>query len=144
MGSDWTLERIFDRCIPEPNCGCWLWLGGLTGAGYGSLGEEPFTAHAAAFFAAGKVRPDGWEIHHICDVRSCCNPDHLNALTVADHRALQRSLFCGKGHLLLGDNLSEYRDKSSRARRICKTCARANSARQVEKLRTMRTTMENA
>lgn len=36
-------ERILSRCIPEPNSGCWLWLGVLnatTGYGYVSCGRR--------------------------------------------------------------------------------------------------------
>ena len=32
----------------------------------------------------GPIAP-GWEVDHICQRRSCCNPEHLRCLTRADH-----------------------------------------------------------
>ena len=28
-------ERLWRNCIPEPNSGCWIWLGALGWRGYG-------------------------------------------------------------------------------------------------------------
>ena len=30
-------ERIESRISPEPNTGCWLWMGSITGNGYGNI-----------------------------------------------------------------------------------------------------------
>lgn len=30
--------------------------------------------------------PEGYEINHKCKNRACCNPSHLEMLTVAEHR----------------------------------------------------------
>ena len=32
--------------------------------------------------------PEGYEIDHICKVRSCCNRQHLRMLTVSDHKRI--------------------------------------------------------
>jgi hypothetical protein len=72
------LER---RTIPEPNSGCWLWLGGCTGRGYGTS-WDPFArrwaqAHRIAYrYLKGEI-PDGMCVCHACDNPLCCNPDHL-------------------------------------------------------------------
>jgi len=34
----------------------------------------------------GVTVPDGHEVDHMCRVRSCCNEDHLQLLTVSDHK----------------------------------------------------------
>ena len=32
-------ERFQDKYIPEPNSGCWLWIGSVGDDGYGNIGE---------------------------------------------------------------------------------------------------------
>jgi len=32
-----AIERFEKGYIPEPNTGCWIWLGGISTAGYGLL-----------------------------------------------------------------------------------------------------------
>jgi hypothetical protein len=78
----WTLDKMFARCVPEPNSGCWLWDGAWMSGGYGNVKVKgrAMTAHRLAFQLAGG---DGEErdICHRCDTPSCCNPDHLFAAT---------------------------------------------------------------
>lgn len=68
--------------------GCWLWIGSLTAAGYGHLrrpqGRYDY-AHRVAYELMNGSIPDGLVIDHLCRVRSCCNPDHLQAVTHAEN-----------------------------------------------------------
>lgn len=71
--------RFENKYIPEPNSGCWLWLGSITRLGYGMmhLKKKNRLAHRISYrFYKGPIAP-GMQVQHTCDVRCCVNPDHL-------------------------------------------------------------------
>lgn len=77
-------RRFWEKVAPEPNSGCWLWLGGLNDSGYGRMTigrNKNFRAHRWAYlFYVGSI-PPGLELDHKCRVRSCVNPAHLEPVT---------------------------------------------------------------
>lgn len=79
-----ALERFWIRVEPEPNTGCWLWSGTLYLGGYGRFTTETRSQQAAHRWAYEHYRgpiPEGLQLDHLCRVRSCVNPDHLEAVT---------------------------------------------------------------
>lgn len=86
-GADF-FDRYADRIMPEPNSGCWLWIGSQTGKGYGNLttGNRSAYAHRMAYEAVnGPGSASGWVVRHRCDNPCCCNPDHLLVGTHKDN-----------------------------------------------------------
>jgi hypothetical protein len=75
-----ALEQVLSRSVGEPNTGCMLWLGALTGRGYGAarVGEKVVEVHRlVASLQAGRALQRGEVVMHRCDVPTCVNPDHL-------------------------------------------------------------------
>jgi HNH endonuclease len=71
---------------------CWLWTGAKS-KGYGkfTIDGRQHQAHRLSFEMAGGTIPDGWAVHHLCEVKRCVRPDHLQVLDAGMHRAAHGS-----------------------------------------------------
>ena len=125
------IDRFEVKVIPEPNSGCWIWTGCITKDGYGRFhdGTRVRNAHTYSYEYHGGVIPDRFHVDHLCRVRHCVNPRHLEAVPPRINllRGMgwaglhSRRTHCPKGYLLLGDNCIIETDRGSSHRR-CRTC----------------------
>lgn len=86
-GFEEAKARLWRFITPEPNSGCWLWLGGTSGFGYGRMYFEGRMqpAHRVAYeLYVGPMAPDMHACHK-CDVACCVNPDHIFPGTRTDN-----------------------------------------------------------
>jgi len=123
----------------RPDLGpCWTWLGSKDGNGYGLLatgGGRCKRAHRISWEMAG--RPDlidGMHLDHLCRVRHCVRPDHLEQVTPAVN--ILRGVGAGatnavKTHCPQGHEYTEantYRwSNAPTVSRQCRTCLRGRS-----------------
>jgi hypothetical protein len=103
-GSTAPPERVNDltRYTVQPS-GCWLWAGALWPNGYGKTArpvEGTQIAHRAIYLASGREIPDGLDLDHLCRVRQCVNPEHLEPVSrsVNIWRGAQARKTCKRGH----------------------------------------------
>jgi hypothetical protein len=80
------LDYIKSKCIIDAN-GCWLWQGGLVhGYGKTSINNKTQRVHRVVYELVMGQISDDTNVLHKCDVRHCCNPEHLWLGTHYDNR----------------------------------------------------------
>lgn len=133
-------ERVLANISPEPNSGCWLWSGYTTASGYGQIrgGGTDTLAHRRVFEKYRGPVPVGMELDHLCRVRCCVNPDHLEVVTPKENtrRGITVALreikdHCPAGHEFTPENtygkVSPY--GTGTVYRTCKKCSNDRSRR---------------
>lgn len=83
-----ALHANMQAHVEETAGGCWLWTRRLDRDGYGQLAGpdgKQIAAHRLSYIRAKGPILDGLEIDHLCRVRRCINPDHLEAVTHAEN-----------------------------------------------------------
>jgi hypothetical protein len=81
------IERFLRKIEPVPS-GCWLWSGGTDPTGYGRFcvaDSRMSYAHRYSYEFFTSAIPTGYDIDHLCRVRNCVNPDHLEAVTRSEN-----------------------------------------------------------
>ena len=113
---------------------CWLWTSSITGHGYGYFwtGAANRPAHLWLYEHINGVVPPGLELDHLCAVKPCVRPSHIEAVTHrvncirADAGANMRiKTHCPRGHEY--DEVNTY-IKANDGGRDCRICTRRRGA----------------
>lgn len=83
---EWA-SRFWDKVDKDGHDGCWLWTDATSWNGYGRFytGSRVMSAHRLSYELAVGPIPDGLQIDHLCRVRACVNPAHLEPVTLAEN-----------------------------------------------------------
>jgi hypothetical protein len=128
---------IFSQVRIDPVTGCHVWIGYRNKEGYGRArfqGSKQMVHRIIWEYKNGPV-PEGLELDHICRNRSCCNPEHLRAVTA-------------QVNILASDNLCAQNARKTHCpkcggeysvnkigRRFCRPCFNKNYAAYVRRRR---------
>lgn len=132
------MARIEARMEPEPNSGCWIWLGATPwGRGYATMTihGKPRRVHTVMWEEKFGAPPPGLVPDHLCRVPRCINPDHLEWVTnrvnilrgIGPTAINARKTHCPRGHALTGDNIYNRPDM----RRNCRRCNTREARRRI-------------
>jgi hypothetical protein len=107
--------------------GCWVFSGTDNGYGYQAIAGDYGHRHMHRL-CIGPI-PDGYEVDHLCFVKACVNPAHLESVTPAENK---RRAFVAKTRCVRGHPLSEHQPGCNRP---CAECHRVREANRKERIR---------
>lgn len=128
-----TLSEFFRRVWVDEK-GCWHWCGAINYKGYGVYVTTSAHRFTYSWFV-GPI-PPGYEIDHLCRVRDCVNPAHLEAVTTRENH--RRSHYwanfgvCKRGHQLTTANTYTWLLHGVQ-QRCCRKCRMASRSRWLNK-----------
>lgn len=88
MNTASLLPAAFHGRLEFTSGGCWVFLGATQTRGYGSVaigGGRSGLAHRVAYEALVGPIPAGLTLDHLCEVKRCVNPTHLEPVTRAEN-----------------------------------------------------------
>lgn len=122
----------FHNSIP-----CWEWLGSLDKDGYGIFsitGYAGSRAHRLCYALFVNIPPPNLVSDHLCRVRHCVNPAHIEIATNRENQLRSPLTFiniygnrthCPKGHPFNKKNTRiKHNKRTKRDQRVCRICQR--------------------
>lgn len=144
------LRAVTDRNgpIPEyaPELGpCWLFTARRNRKGYGLMWHSGLrrgvVAHRISYELYVGTIPDGLQLDHLCRVRHCVNPNHLEPVTPSVNTlrgnlaAVTRARAEARTHCANGHELTTENTNTARGWRECRSCQRDRRARRTARIR---------
>jgi hypothetical protein len=126
-----ALQVRFWRCVDKTET-CWLWQGEMGPGGYGRILDpstrKHYMAHRYSYELHVGPVPEDLCLDHLCRVRHCVRPDHLEAVTMRENvrrgetpaSANHKKQVCIHGHVFT----DETTILDHLGHRHCRLCAR--------------------
>lgn len=138
-------ERVRSK-VEIDDDGHWIWqaaIGKQDGYGRVSVGKKVMLAHRVSYELFVAPIPAGYQVDHVCRVKACINPVHLEAVPPAinTQRAMpyRRNAQAKRTHCPSGHEYSEENTRLDPAgSRHCRTCDRLARDRRSEARRQRR------
>ena len=107
----------------------WLFFGAWSG-GYGMIRhshkKRSYLAHRASNEYFRAALSDSEVLDHMCRIRCCINPDHLDVVTseinTMRRGGLSDEFRCVRGHTKAPENIATYIRSNGSERAVCKPC----------------------
>ena len=120
------VERFWSHV--EKTDACWHWTASVTGRGYGNYKLDGRTqgVHRIAYELLVGPIPEGLTIDHLCRVKTCVNPAHLEPVTNRENiqRARGGIESCINGHPYTPETMIPRKDGSTYKCRVCHNARR--------------------
>jgi hypothetical protein len=118
----------------EDVSGCWVWTGPIEKDGYGTvrIAGKKIRVHRLVYTLLVGDIPDGLVLDHLCRVRACANPAHLDPVTFAVNSARNSHSLkteCFRGHPFTPENTYVRYG----TQRTCRTCNAASARKAYRK-----------
>ena len=117
---------------------CWLWQShvGVTGYGQKRFRGTMWKAHRYMWTVMRGPIPKGMQIDHLCRIRHCVNPQHMEVVTQHENWLRgeactvqnKRKTHCKYGHEFTPEN-TYYRTGKRGPHRVCIQCNRVTNGR---------------
>lgn len=124
--------RITSRILVDES-GCLLWMGTIS-EGYGLVkwNGKQTRVHRLVYEHVNGSIPDGLTLDHLCRIRNCVNPRHLEPVTreenvlrgEAPSAVNARKTHCKRGHPFDSENTQIVKNGKDRKGRNCRQCQR--------------------
>lgn len=125
-------ESKFEKLVD----GCWLWTGSISSVGYGVFHwrVDQRLAHRLSYWWYVGDIAEGLTLDHLCEVRHCVNPAHLDPVTIGvntlrSSKAITainaRKTHCKWGHEFTPENTRAQGER----KRACRACDRERGKR---------------
>ena len=134
-----VLDRLFAKTSYDLNTDCWLWQGEITNNGYGRLAVKrpdgkyrSQYAHRLMYEAMVGPIPAGLTLDHLCRVRNCINPAHLEPVSLKENilrgdtiaARNKAKTHCKHGHAFDAENTYVTKE----GKRQCRACGTQRQA----------------
>ena len=131
-------DRLWSYALADGS-GCWVWQLALSESGYGRIwvGDKALRPHRFAYEIVKGPIPEELELDHLCRLRACINPNHLEAVTHLENMRRGEAppppryalrAYCKRGHAFTKANTYITPTRSARGCRACNRVAVARYA----------------
>jgi hypothetical protein len=132
-------DKVMSRVDKRPAGGCWLYTGALMADGYARVKDAgsdlALLVHRVTYEELTGPIPDGLVLDHLCRVRNCVNPAHLEPVSGRENLVrgvaarLGERTHCREGHEMTPANTALNRRKlKSGGVSYSKTCRECKNA----------------
>lgn len=126
-----NMEDMEDMVIPwqdriRRDGDCWLWTGPQTWNGYPKWGDGSGAHRRIYELLVGPI-PVGLDLDHLCRVRHCVNPEHLEPVTRRENLLRGDTVPARRAamtHCAYGHEFTEENTRWYRGMRYCRACNR--------------------